>query len=79
MQKREKVNFANLESVLARPSKTYTDDELLAAIGNPDVLAQKPEAEQLVMVSAIAHQMHASVDFKRKVLEEIDKSLQKRQ
>ena len=78
MTKREKINFSNLRGVFSEQApKSYTEDELLSVIRNPDSLAKKGKAEQLLMIGAIIQQMQVSEDFRREVLEEIAKPRQK--
>ena len=78
MTKRENTDFNSLEDVFSeKPPKTYTEEELLNIARNPDLLDEKGEGEQVIIVVTIARQMQASEDFKRKVLEEIEKSRKK--
>ena len=78
MTKRENTDFNSLEDVFSEKSpKTYTEEELLNIARNPDLLDEKGEGEQVIIVVTIARQMQASEDFKRKVLEEIEKSRKK--
>ena len=75
MQKRERFRLTDLEKVITeKEPKSYSEEELLNIIRNPQELAQKDEVEQLLMVGAIAEKMNSSQDFKRRVMEEIRKA-----
>lgn len=74
MIKREKLNFTDLKDAFSeKPSRTYTEDELLSVFRNPETLVDMEKGEQILIFGAIARQMQSSEDFRRKVLEAVEK------
>ena len=75
MPKNEKIKFADLINVFSEnPPRVYSDGELLEVVRSPNLLSEINESEQLRVVGAITERMQSSEDFRRRVLEEIEKS-----
>lgn len=75
MSKNEKIKFNDLENVFGEKSpEAYSDEELLGVIRSPNLLAERGKTEQILIVGTILEKMQSSEDFKRRVLEEIEKS-----
>ena len=75
MPKNEKIKFADLINVFSeKPPRIYSDGELLEVVRSPSLLSEINESEQLRVVGAITERMQSSEDFRRRVLEEIEKS-----
>ena len=75
MPKYEKIKFSELINVFSeKPPRIYSDGELLEVVRSPSLLSEINESEQLRVVGAITERMQSSEDFRRRVLEEIEKS-----
>lgn len=75
MSKRETINVNNLENAFSDyTSRVYSEEELLGFIKNPNQLDEKNKLEQLIILGKIGEMVRASGDFKKKVLEVIEKS-----
>jgi hypothetical protein len=78
MSKKGKEFIDRLESIFSEhPSRDFSDEELLAVIREPGILAEKGMSEQILLVGEIVERMGSSEEFKKRVLGEITTLRQK--